>query len=307
MYKIASSYVDKVDFAFYLIFGVSLFFLVALTAVMIYFVIRYSRKRHPIPVQNDGSMTLEIIWTTIPLVIVLVLFYYGYVAFAPMRQVPEGSLSIKATGYMWDWAFEYPNGKEAKELVVPIQQPIVLKLYSRDVIHSLYIPAYRIKEDMVPGKENFMWFFPDKEGEYDIFCAEYCGLRHSYMKTKVKAMSLENYQAWLDSLPDKPKRNEHPGFKLLQKNACIGCHSLDGTKLVGPSFKGLMSSKKTVIDANGKELEITIDEIYLKESIIEPDKRLVKGYAKGLMRSYKDVINEEELNQIVEYFKMPEE
>jgi len=296
----ASNFVQGVDLTFIIILGISVFFLVSITAVMIYFVIRYSRKRNPKATNIEGNNTLEIVWTAIPLGLVLIMFYFGWLGFRPMRYVPEGAIPIKAIGQMWAWSFEYENGKKSAELVVPLNKPVKLNLTSLDVIHSLYIPAFRIKEDVVPGKNNYMWFTAQEEGEYNIFCAELCGDRHSYMLSKVKVLPEADYNTWL-AQSDIPA-DEPPGLTLMKQNACFTCHSQDGSRIVGPSFKGLFGRKEIVI-ADGAEKEVTVDEAYIKQSIYEPNAEVVKSYNPGLMPSQKDKLTDEDVQKIVDYLK----
>jgi cytochrome c oxidase subunit 2 len=296
----ASNFVQGVDLTFIIILGISVFFLVGITAVMIYFVIRYSRKKNPKATNIEGNTKLEILWTVIPLILVLIMFYYGWVGYRPMRQVPEGAIPVRAIGMMWSWSFEYPNGKKSAELVVPLNQPVKLDLFSRDVLHSLYIPAFRIKEDVVPGKDNYMWFIAQELGEYDLFCAEYCGERHSYMISKVRVLPQAEYEQWL-AQSDIPA-DEHPGLTLLKQNGCIACHSLDGSKIVGPSFKGIYGHEAEVI-TDGQERKVMVDDAYILKSIYEPNADVVKGYNPGLMISYKEQVSEEDVKKIVEYIK----
>jgi len=296
----ASNFVHGVDLTFIIILGISLFFLVGITAVMIYFVIRYSRKRNPKATNIEGNTKLEILWTVIPLILVLVMFWFGWVGYQPMRKVPEGAIPVKAIGQMWSWSFEYPNGKKSAELVVPLNKPVKLDLFSRDVLHSLYIPAFRIKEDVVPGKNNYMWFTALELGEYDLNCAEYCGERHSYMLSKVKVLPEAEYESWLVQ-SDIPA-DEHPGLSVLKQNGCIACHSLDGSKIVGPSFKGIYGHEVEVI-TDGKERKIIVDDEYILKSIYEPNADVVKGFNPGLMISYKEQLKEEDVKKIIEYIK----
>jgi cytochrome c oxidase subunit II len=296
----ASNFVQGVDLTFIIILGISVFFLIGITAVMIYFVFRYSRKKNPKATNIEGNNTLEIVWTAIPLILVLIMFYFGWVGFRPMRHVPEGAIQVKAIGQMWSWSFEYENGKKSGELIVPLNKPVKLNLFSRDVIHSLYIPAFRIKEDVVPGKNNYLWFTAQQEGEYDIFCAEMCGDRHSYMLSKVKVMPEDEYNSWL-SQSDIPA-GEHPGLTIMKQNACISCHSRDGSKIVGPTFKGLFGRKEIVVE-NGVEKEVNVDEDYIKRSIYEPNAQVVKGFNQGLMTPYKDKLTDEDVEKIIEYIK----
>lgn len=300
----ASTFVQGVDTAFVVILGISLFFLVGITAVMIWFVIRYNRKRNPKPKDVKDNTKLEIIWTVIPTILVLVMFWYGWIGYTPMRNIPPGALTIKATGRMWSWDFEYENGKRSEILVVPQGKPVKLELYSPDVLHSLYIPAFRIKEDVVPGINNVMWFQSDKLGEYDIFCAEYCGVRHAYMLSKVVVKPEAEYIEWYNSQPDSTDVELVPvGFQVLQRNACFSCHSRDGSKLVGPSFKNLWMAPRTVRDDKGKKRDIVADEDYIRSSIYDPNKEIVEGYNKGLMISYKETINEEEMKEVINYLR----
>jgi cytochrome c oxidase subunit 2 len=230
------------------------------------------------------------------------MFYYGWIGYTPMRNVPNGAITVKATGMMWAWDFEYENGKKSNLLVVPLGKPVKLELYSPDVLHSLYIPAFRIKEDVVPGINNMMWFQADKLGEYDILCAEYCGVRHSYMLSKVVVKPEAEYTEWLTQV-DSAAALEPVGLQVLKKNACITCHSTDGSKIVGPSFKGIMGKSEKVSDASGAVSTITVDEAYIKTAIYDPDLQIVEGFKKGMMISYKDRINEEEIKEIVKYLE----
>jgi cytochrome c oxidase subunit II len=296
----ASNFVEGVDWVFKLIFGISFFFLFLITATMIYFVVRYNRKRHPKAVQVKDNIALEITWITVPIIIVLFLFYYGFAAFQPMIWVPKNALQVKVIGRMWQWSFEYPGSKVANELVLPLNSPVKLNLHSEDVIHGFFIPAFRVKEDVVPGKNNYLWFIPQQLGEYEIFCTAYCGVRHSYMGTKVRVVTPKNYLDWVSAL--KVQTQEPEGLMILKKNACIGCHSIDGSKLVSVTFKGLYGKAETVT-TNGTERKVTVDDPYIQTSIFEPDKDIVTGYSKGIMKPYKGLVKDEEVKKIIEYLK----
>jgi len=296
----ASNFTEGVDLAFKVILGISFFFLVGITFVMLFFVYRYNRKRHPQAIQVKDNNILEITWISIPLILVLLMFYYGYVAFKPMRDVPKDAIPITVIGKMWAWTFEYEGGKQSPVLVVPINKAVKLNLRSDDVIHSLYIPAFRIKEDVVPGKNNYMWFIAQQLGEYDVLCTVYCGLRHSYMETKTRVVPETEYAAWLKALPEKSSEPE--GLVILKKNACTGCHSIDGTKIVSASFKGLYGKTEQVV-TNGKERSVTVDDEYLKTSVFNPDQDVVVGYQKGIMKPYKGIVTDDEMAKIIDYLK----
>lgn len=295
----ASSFAQGVDLSFYIITGISIFFLIGITLVMIFFVFRYSKKRNPVATNIKDNMNLEIIWTLIPTILVLVMFWYGWVGYKPMRQVPDNAMEITAYGQMWRFSFEYPNGRITDTLFVPLDQPVKLNLVSRDVLHSFYVPAFRVKEDMVPGKNNFLWFEATREGRFDVLCAEYCGLMHSKMLSTVRVMNEPEFAVWYAEEVDT---GEHAGFVLLRNNACISCHSLDGTRVVGPSFKGIYGRKEKV-ETNGVLREIVVDDDYIMRSIYEPNADLVEGYAANLMISYKDILSPEQVAEIIDYLK----
>src|SRR5664280_2349761 len=193
----ASNYVSTFNTAFYFIAVISLILLVGITLTMLYFVFRYNKKKQKVAIQNEGNLTLEITWTVVPLLLALMMFYYGWEGWKPMNKTPSNAMTITTTARMWSFSFRYENGKVSPDLVVPLNTPVKVNLVSLDVIHSLFIPAYRIKSDIVPGREKFMWFLPEREGNYDLYCAEYCGLRHSYMKSMVRVLSKEKFAAWL--------------------------------------------------------------------------------------------------------------
>jgi cytochrome c oxidase subunit II len=296
----ASNFVEGVDWVFKLLFGISFFFLALITATMIYFVVRYNRKRHPKAVQVKDSTALEITWITIPIIIVMFLFYYGYAAFQPMIWVPKNAMQVKVIGRMWQWSFEYPGQKMSNELVLPLNSPVKLNLFSEDVIHGFSIPAFRVKEDVVPGKNNYMWFTPQQLGDYEIFCTAYCGVRHSYMGTKVRVVTPLDFQIWLKAIKVAPAEPE--GLTILKKNGCTGCHSLDGSKLVSATFKGLFG-KTEMVKTNGTEHKVKVDDEYIVTSIYDPDKDVVAGFSKGVMKPYKGIIKDEETKKIIEYLK----
>ena len=302
LFNQGSNLAGAVDRAFIFIFSISFIFTIGIVVLMIYILIHFSRKKNKNPQQFSGNTKLEIIWTILPLIIVLMMFYYGWVGFAPMRQVPADAMQVKVIGKMWNWDFDYGNGKVSKELVLPFQKDVKLNLVSVDVNHSFFIPAFRVKEDVIPGYNNYMWFKPIMKGTFDIYCAEYCGLAHSAMLAKVVIVDSLEFKKWLADLKVTGNLPEHPGLVLIKANACSTCHSLDGSKVIGPSFKGLYGRKTIVLtDAGEKEIEAT-DE-YIKKSIVDPNSEVVKGFPKGLMQSYKDKITAEDLDKIVDYFK----
>lgn len=301
-----SNFVEGVDKAFLLIFSVAMFFLVGITLVMLYFIYRYRQSKNPVATQIHGSTTLEVIWTVIPTIIVLFLFYYGWAGWLPQTKAPDDAYEIKATGRMWSFSFEYPNGRVTDTLYVPVGRAVKLELIATDVIHSFYIPTFMIKADMNPGRNSMMWFVANHEGVYDIFCAEYCGLQHSYMKSSVVSMPQDKFDQWIKSeevaVENSGSKTLIEGAKVARKLGCVACHTLDGSKLVGPSFKD-MAGKSRVVVVNGADKEVIATDDYIRESIFNPNKEIVKGYPSGLMQPYTGQISDEEMVQLMEYFK----
>ncbi|MCU0409290.1 MAG: cytochrome c oxidase subunit II [Bacteroidales bacterium] len=298
----ASNLAEAVDKTFILIFSIAGFFIVGITAFMIYSLIKFNRKKGIPARQFRGSNTLEVIWTVIPLIIVMVMFIYGWRGFAPMRKVPADAMKVTAIGRMWEWEFDYGNGIKTKDLVLPVNKAVRVDLKSEDVNHSLFIPAFRVKEDVIPGYETFLWFIPTTVGEYEILCTEYCGLLHSSMLAKAKILEQADYDLWFAESKEASSEPEPDGYLLLRNTGCIACHSLDGTKLVGPSFKGLFGAERRVVTKTGT-ITVTADEKYIEHSIYDPDDQLVEGYSRGLMKSYTDVVTAEQLVIITDYLK----
>ena len=304
----ASNFVGGVNLAFLIILGISILFLVALTVIMLVFIRKYRKERHPKAVQNEGSNKLEALWTGIPLILVLVMFYFGWMGWKPMKHPPDDAMHIKAIARMWQFQFEYENGKFTDSLIVPLNEPVILDLVAMDVLHALYIPAFRVKEDMVPGRDKNMWFIPGSEGEYDLFCAEYCGQNHSYMTSGVRVIPKEQFDAWLADtsavvpVAEVQTSPAQQGYELIRKNGCIACHSSDGSRMVGPSFKGIWGETQTVITGR-EERQVKVDEDYVRKSIYDPGADVVKGYNTGLMQSYKDQVSDEDVGLIIEYLK----
>ncbi|MFP4025987.1 MAG: cytochrome c oxidase subunit II [Thiohalospira sp.] len=306
MYTNLSNFSEGFDSMFVIIFSIIAFFLIGLTIVLIYFLIRYNEKRNPEPTHIEGSVWLEIIWTIIPLGLVLGMFYYGWMAWIPMiSDAPDDAMEIKTTAQMWSWKFEYENGKKTDTLIIPEGKPVELFMSSPDVLHSLYIPAFRVKRDIVPGRVTNMWFEAKKTGSYDLFCAEYCGLQHAFMTTEVKVLPQDKFDEWYQDTTEVVQEFDSPdaaGLQILRDNGCIACHSIDGSKLVGPTYKGIYGHEVEV-ESQGETKKVVVDRDYIINSIYNPDEEIVKGYSKGLMRSYSDELTIEEIDQIIEYLK----
>jgi len=303
----ASNFVSTFNTSFYFMTVISLLLLVGLTITMLYFVFRYNKKKNKTAIQNEGNIRLEIVWTVIPVILALAMFYYGWEGWKPMTKAPKDAINITSIARMWSFSFQYENGKQSPDLVIPVNTPVKIQLVSLDVIHSLYIPAFRVKSDMVPGQNKMMWFLPQVVGEFDLYCAEYCGLRHSYMNANVKVLSDEDYKTWyadsstVSNITEELKPGAE-GLKIMINQGCNACHSSDGSKIVGPSYLNLFGEKQIVI-RDGKEVTVTADEEYIKRAIYEPNSEIVKGYPKELMQSYKDALTDDDVLKIIEYLK----
>jgi cytochrome c oxidase subunit II len=302
MFTEASNLAEGVDRAFIFIFSIAFVFITGITAFMIWTVIHFSRKKGKAPQQFTGSTKLEIIWTTVPLIIVLAMFYVGWSGFAPMRKVPADAMVVQAIGRMWQWEFDYGNGIKSGDLVLPVNKPVRINLKSEDVNHSLFIPAFRVKEDIIPGYNTYLWFIPTIVGEYEILCTEYCGLLHSSMLAKAIVMEQTDYDKWFNENKAQAVATEPDGYLLLRNTGCIACHSVDGTKLVGPSFKGIFGKERVVTEGTN-QITVKADEKYIRNSIYDPDSQIVSGYPKGIMKSYKELLKEEDIKTITEYMK----
>ncbi|HEX8948011.1 MAG TPA: cytochrome c oxidase subunit II [Dissulfurispiraceae bacterium] len=292
-----SNTAGEIDTAFLIITGMCVALFVIVITAMLYFLVKYNKKRHPQPEKTGQHIVLEITWTVIPVILVLIMFYVGWVDFDAIRNPPKGAMPVNVIGRQWSWSFHYGNGKEADVLRVPLGKPVELILTSEDVLHSFYIPAYRIKEDTVPGMKTHLWFIANTAGSYDIFCTEYCGLAHSHMLSKLIAMPEGDFNAWYQSRGAAGKEGKE--LEVLKGKGCLGCHSTDGTRKVGPTLKGLFGRQVTVV-TGGKERTLTADEDYLRRSILDPQADIVKGYPPIMP---KIPMTQEELDEIVEYLK----
>ena len=284
----------QVDQVFLLIFGVSAAILLLVTVLMVWFVIRYHHTRHPQAADIRGNVLAEVVWTVIPTILVMGMFYYGWTSFKALRSVPADAMQVRVTARMWSWVFEYENGKRASTLFVPVDRAVRLDMTSVDVIHSFFVPAFRIKMDTVPGMRTYAWFQAKRTGTYDVLCAEYCGLRHANMLSTVEVMEPDDFRQWYES----SAQGDEAAVGLLESYGCLGCHSLDGSEEMGPTLLNIYGARRSVIDANGTR-EIHVDEAYLRRAIVDPDAELVAGF-EG-MPAYKEDMPQADLDAIVGY------
>lgn len=299
----------RVDVVQFFLILVMAFWFIACNAVLVYFMLRYRRKGPDDKVSTiKGNHTLEVVWTVIPTIMVLVIFYYGINVWTDMRTMPEDSYDIRVTGQKWSWVFEHPDGRKAvNELYVPVGENVKMIMNSTDVIHSMFIPEFRVKEDVVPSIFTYLWFKADKAGTYNIFCTEYCGKDHSAMLAKVHVLDAPTWERFINNEPLDPNAVELPpvenGEQLYTKLACVGCHTPDGSGGgIGPTFKGLYGREEVVV-VDGQEQTITVDDNYIMESIKYPEAKLAAGYPSGQMPAFDGILSDDEIGDIIAYIK----
>ncbi|QDU72684.1 cytochrome c oxidase subunit II [Mucisphaera calidilacus] len=316
MPKQASTVAGSVDTTFYAIYWVSVVCFLIIGFLMFYFAWRYRQTdRDAVGDGPSHSTVVELLWTAPPVIAVLVFFTMGFVGYRDMAVAPSNTYQIVVTGFKWGWLFQYPNGVTDQNLYVPADRPVELVMQSSDVIHSVFIPDFRVKKDCVPGRYNKLWFetsFDDEtavalEGNdlgirantHNLFCTEYCGNQHSQMLATVYVLRPADFAAWLESAADIRKVSPaEAGAKIASgKGGCLSCHSLDGTSKIGPSFKDLYG--KQGVHNNGS---YEADENYIRESIIYPGANIVNGY-QNVMPSYKGRLSDLEITAIIEYLK----
>jgi cytochrome c oxidase subunit II len=295
----ASTLAPEIDNLYLGIIAITAFFAVVVVILVVYFAIKYRDDTgDKVGAPITGSMPLELGWSIIPFFIAIGIFVWASVVFFHIVRAPDQTLDVYSTGKRWMWRFQHIDGqREINELHVPVGRPIRVVFTSEDVLHDLFIPAFRVKADAVPGRYSAIWFEPTKVGEYHIFCAEYCGTRHSGMIGTVYVMEPADYQAWLTGGGTTGGTMLQQGEALFTQLACVTCHLPDGTGR-GPSLVGVYGSKVTLEDGS----VVTADESYLRESILTSQAKIVKGY-EHVMPTFQGLINEDGVAALIEYVK----
>lgn len=294
----ASTLAPRVDALLYFLLAVSAFFSLLISISIVAFAIKYRRRSDSErPPLISGSLGLEIFWTAVPLAITMVIFVWGAKLFFVSFYPPPNALEINVVAKQWMWKVQHPEGKsEIDELHIPAGQPIKLLLTSQDVIHDFFVPAFRVKKDVLPGRYTTLWFEASKPGTYHLFCAQYCGTQHSGMVGRIVVMEPPAYATWLGG-GGAGGSTAAAGEKLFQTLGCVTCHLPNDTGR-GPSLVGLIG--KTVSLQGGKSVEA--DENYIRESILEPRAKIVRGY-EPIMPIFKGSVSEEGVMQIISYIK----
>jgi cytochrome c oxidase subunit II len=291
-----------VDNVFYYIMYLSYFFFALITGLLVLFVVRYRRRPGVEAVKTATHSTLmEVVWSVIPLGLVIIMFYVGFVGYVELRSPPERAYEIAVLGRKWSWQFTYPDGTMSNDLHVPVGEPVRLMMTSEDVIHSLSIPAFRVKMDLVPGRYTRTWFQAKQPGKFDLYCTEYCGTGHSDMLASVVVHERDDFDEWLKEAGDILGNSATPveaGEKLFRLNGCGSCHSTDGTPRIGPTLKGIFGESHKFLDGSS----VTVDENYVRQSIVEPGAKVREGY-KNQMPTYKGRISDAEITALIQYLK----
>lgn len=293
----------RIDSVFLFIVVIALFFFFLTQGTLIWFAWRYRRRKG-----NEGESTpyitgnrlLETLWVVIPSALVLAIFAYGWIVFRDIRTAPAGAADINVVARQWLYEFRYSDGRSSiNEVRVPLGKPVRFVLTSSDVLHGFYLPAFRIKQDIVPGRYTDLWVQPEKAGSFDIYCTQYCGTGHSTMRAKMIVMDAADYRRWVagESKPDlAPPWMK--GKALVERYGCLGCHGVDGVDRIGPTFKGLYGRKVEMSDGSA----LIADESYFRESILDPAAKVVKGFD-PVMPTYRGTLKDDEIAEIIAWLK----
>ena len=309
----ASTVAVQTDMLYAFLVTVSAFFAILIAVAVIAFSVMYRRRSaDEVTPHIHGSTALEIVWSVIPLAIAMVMFGWGAQLFVTIKRPPDDALQVNVVGKQWMWKLQHLEGRrEINQLHVPLGRPVKLTLTSEDVIHSFYVPAFRIKQDAVPGRYTTAWFEATKIGTYHLFCAEYCGTMHSGMIGQVVVMDPADYQAWLSGEGAAAAATTGPaggsgggdaqalataGKGLFEQKGCITCHQPGA--VLGPQLTGIVGTKVELQDGSS----VTVDDDYLRESILTPTAKIVKGFA-PVMPTFKGQVTEEQVMQLIAYIK----
>jgi cytochrome c oxidase subunit II len=295
----ASTYSGDVDALYFYISGVTVFFTLLISFVIIFFVVKY-RRRNPfeIPRPIEGSTKLETLWSVIPLLIAMSIFFWGAKVYFNQYRPPKNAVEVYVVGKQWMWKFQHATGqREINELHIPVGRKIRLIMATEDVIHDVFVPAFRIKADVVPGRYTTEWFEATKPGRYHFFCAEYCGMNHSGMGGYVVVMEPTEFENWLSGNANQMSPAA-AGQQMFESLGCASCHGANAEGGRGPALLGLFGNNAVL--NNGQT--VRADEGYIRESILNPQAKIVTGFG-PIMPSFQGQLNEEQLLQLVAYVK----
>jgi cytochrome c oxidase subunit 2 len=296
----ASTMAPRVDALWYFLVGLTLFFVVLIAGFEVVFALRYRRRSEDeVPLPVTGALRLEVLWIAIPLVLSMAIFVWGAGLFYSIARIPDEGLEIYVTAKQWMWRIQHMEGRrEINELHVPAGRKVLLTMTSEDVIHDFFVPAFRVKQDVLPGRYTRLWFQATKPGRYRLFCAEYCGTQHSGMIGWVHVMEPADFQAWLSGRPAGTSMAS-AGGALFTQLACVTCHR-PGAEARGPLLDDLYGSAVTLDDGR----TVVADENYIRESILDPQAKIVRGYGPPVnMPTFRGRLDEDQLAQLVLHIK----
>jgi cytochrome c oxidase subunit II len=307
------------DDAYYFVYWVSVVFFVAIVGAMCWFAYKYRKRPGHKPEPTGHNMVLEVAWTIAPIFLLVYLFHIGFKGYMDLAVAPADAIEIRVRASQWNWEFEYPNGGKDDRLHIPRDKNVKLIMSSSDVLHAFYVPELRTKRDLVPGMFTNAWFNASKNGTYTIYCAEYCGGKNDGNKNDIQAKLLdaqgkpqtghwamlseavvEDYDTWkkhVESKGDDPTKPPEEKGKAIYERLCKSCHSVDGTKLAGPSWKGIFGKDEATSAG-----PVKVDENYLRESILEPNAKVVTGFAPA-MPTFKGQLKDKDIDYVISYIK----
>lgn len=297
----ASTSASGIDFVFDFVLWLSIFFFVLIVVLMLLFTIRHRAKN----LGDEGASIqhntpLEVVWTAIPTLLVVFIFWIGFRGYMDLATPPANAYEIQVTGQQWQWLFTYPGGYVDAELHVPVDRPVQLVMSSDDVIHSLFIPAFRVKQDVFPGRYSKIWFNAVEPGNYHVFCAEYCGTQHSTMLTTCIVHPAGEFENWLEKASNflDTVSPEEGGEMLFSMRGCTQCHNVDGTTAIGPPLNGLFGKTRVFQDGS----ETVADENYVRSSLLQPQNQIVAGF-ESVMPTQQGRLNDQEISALIAYLK----
>lgn len=297
----ASTFAEDVDGLFYFILAVSVVLFVAVIGVMCWFAYRYRRQSdadRPVPFKE--SKWVEASWIVIPTVLVAIVFTWGFQVYVKMGVAPPNAYEITVRAAKWSWLFEYPNGVRSNALHVPVSRPVRLKMSSSDVIHSFFVPAFRVKMDVLPNRYTYAWFEATRQDTFQVLCTEYCGQQHSTMLSRVVVQSEDDFQAWLrDSVMDESMPPAERGEIIFAQQGCPACHSIDGSAGAGPTLQGIAGSERTFTDGT----TAVADENYLRSAIIDPAAQVLQGFQPVMPGQYGATLSTEDIDALIAFIQ----
>ena len=298
---VASDLAIASDSLFFTILYLSGLFFAIIVFTTLYFVWKYHHTKcpepQPSPVHNN---TIEVIWTVVPTILLAWIFMEGFEGFMARKTPPPDAYEIHAQGRKWSWNFTYPDGTESSVLHLPLGKAVRVNLASSDVLHSLFVPAFRVKMDVVPGRYEQLWFTPTMLGEFDVYCAEYCGTNHSAMITTAVVHSQEDFDAWLSEAGDFMTKLSpiEAGERVFASKGCAACHSVAGVAGIGPALNGRFGQERKLSDGSS----VTFDATYVRESLLDPTAKIADGF-QPIMPTFQGQLDDDKMRVLVEYIK----